>query len=137
MTLSLSNMLTCRCFNRFICLHINRAVAPIIFIVGVNCHTRPDWQTFSWRRSDLIICLNHPPTHLYMFEVGELTDLTNLTYLTTSYTGLSIVRGYRVIISQRIQGDPWQQDTGWSIVIRYRVINSKKKQGDQNLQDIG
>ena len=51
-------------------------------------------------------------THLYMFEVGELTDLTNLTYLTTSYTGLSIVRGYRVIISQRIQGDPWQQDTG-------------------------
>ena len=40
-----------------------------------------------------------------------VVELTDLTHLTISYTEWSIVRGYRVIISQWIQGDPYPRET--------------------------
>ena len=56
-------------------------------------------------------------------------------YLTTSPP---TVRYYRVIHSQRIQGDPWPTDTGWFIVTRYRVIHTYSRQGDTpKSQDTG
>ena len=48
---------------------------------------------------------------------------------TNLYTGVSIVREYRVIHSKKIQCDPWPHVTEWFIVTRYSVFHDYSCQG--------
>ena len=72
-----------------------------------------------------------------------VVELTDLTHLTISYTEWSIVRGYRVIISQRIQGDPYPRETDlWTHIflwtqmsVRYNIFQTPKVLGPTFFSD--